>query len=127
MAFTLEQLDHVVLTVANIHATTDFYAEVLGMEIVTFNGRTALKFGDQKINLNQRGHEFEPKAARPTPGSTDFCFITLTPLEEVVEYLKLLKIHIEEGPVERIGAVGKLVSVYIRDPDQNLIEISNYL
>jgi catechol 2,3-dioxygenase-like lactoylglutathione lyase family enzyme len=127
MAFTLEQLDHIVLTVANIHATTDLYIEVLGMEIVTFNGRTALKFGDQKINLHQRGHEFEPKACRPTPGSADLCFITLTPMEEVIEYLNVLKVHIEEGPVERTGAVGKLISVYIRDPDQNLIEISNYV
>ena len=127
MAFTLEQLDHIVLTVANIHATTDFYTEVLGMDIVTFNGRTSLKFGEQKINLHQRGHEFEPKACRPTPGSADLCFVTLTPMEEVVEYLNLLKVHIEEGPVERTGAVGKLMSVYIRDPDQNLIEISNYV
>ena len=127
MAFTLEQLDHLVLTVANIHATADFYSEVLGMDIVTFNGRTALRFGDQKINLHQRGHEFEPKACRPTPGSADLCFITLTPMEEVVDYLNLLKVHVEAGPVERTGAVGKLLSIYIRDPDQNLIEISNYI
>ena len=127
MAFTLEQLDHIVLTVANIHATTDFYSEVLGMDIITFEGRTALRFGDQKINLHQRGHEFEPKACRPTPGSGDLCFVTLTPLEEVVSYLGELRVHIEEGPVERTGAVGKLRSVYIRDPDQNLIEISNYV
>jgi len=127
MAFSVEQLDHIVLTVANIHATTDFYSEVLGMDIVTFNGRTALKFGDQKINLHQRGHEFKPNACRPTPGSADLCFVTLTPMEEVIEYLDALKVHIEEGPVERTGAVGKLRSLYIRDPDQNLIEISNYL
>jgi len=97
------------------------------MDIVTFSGRTALKFGDQKINLHQRGHEFEPKTCRPTPGSADLCFITLTPMEEVVDYLNVLKVHIEEGPVECTGAVGKLISVYIRDPDQNLIEISNYV
>ena len=127
MAFTLEQLDHIVLTVGNIHATTDFYTEVLGMDMVTFEGRTALRFGDQKINLHQRGHEFSPRAAHPMAGSGDLCFITLTPLEEVVSYLGDLKVHIEEGPVERIGAVGKLRSVYIRDPDQNLIEISNYV
>lgn len=127
MAFTLEQLDHIVLTVANIHATTDFYTEVLGMDLVTFQGRTALRFGDQKINLHQRGHEFNPKAAHPMPGAGDLCFITLTPLEEVISYLSELKVHIEEGPVERIGAVGKLRSIYIRDPDQNLIEISNYV
>jgi catechol 2,3-dioxygenase-like lactoylglutathione lyase family enzyme len=127
MAFTVEQLDHIVLTVANIHATTDFYTEVLGMDIITFNGRTALRFGDQKINLHQRGHEFNPKAAHAMPGSADLCFITLTPLEEVTEYLNALKIHVEEGPVERVGAVGKLRSIYIRDPDQNLIELSNYI
>jgi catechol 2,3-dioxygenase-like lactoylglutathione lyase family enzyme len=127
MAFTVEQLDHIVLTVANIHATTDFYTEVLGMDQITSDGRTALRFGDQKINLHQRGHEFNPKACRPTPGSADLCFVTLTPMEEVIEYLDALKVHIEEGPVERTGAVGKLRSVYIRDPDQNLVEISNYI
>ncbi len=127
MAFTLEQLDHIVLTVANIHATTDFYTEVLGMDIVTFEGRTALRFGDQKINLHQRGHEFQPRAAQPTPGSADLCFVTLTPMDEVVSYLTELKVHVEVGPVERTGAVGKLLSIYIRDPDKNLIEISNYI
>jgi len=127
MAFTLEQLDHIVLTVANIHATTDFYTEVLGMDIVTFEGRTALRFGDQKINLHQRGHEFQPRAAQPTPGSADLCFVSLTPMEEVVSYLTDLKVHVEVGPVERTGAVGKLLSIYIRDPDKNLIEISNYI
>ena len=127
MAFTIEQLDHVVLTVAKIDATIDFYTEVLGMDEVKFEGRKALRFGDQKINLHQRGHEFSPKAAHPTPGSGDLCFITLTPLEEVIEYLNQLRVHIEEGPVERTGAVGKLRSIYIRDPDHNLVEISNYL
>ncbi len=127
MAFTVEQLDHIVLTVANIHATADFYAEVLGMDQINFDGRTALRFGDQKINLHQRGHEFNPKAAHPMPGSADLCFVTLTPLEEVMDYLKELRVHIEEGPIERTGAVGKLRSIYIRDPDQNLIEISNYM
>ena len=127
MAFTIEQLDHIVLTVAKIDATIDFYTEVLGMDTVTFEGRKALLFGDQKINLHQRGHEFSPKAAHPTPGSADLCFITLTPLEEVIEYLNQLRVHIEEGPVERTGAVGKLRSIYIRDPDHNLVEISNYL
>jgi len=127
MAFTLEQLDHVVLTVKDIHATTDFYTEVLGMDIVTFEGRTALRFGEQKINLHQRGHEFQPRACHPMPGSADLCFITLTPMEEVISYLTELRVHIEVGPVERTGAVGKLLSIYIRDPDQNLIEISNYI
>src|SRR5580692_5291439 len=127
MAFNLEQIDHIVLTVANIHAPIDFYTEVLGMDVATFDGRTALRFGDQKINLHQRGHEFSPRAAHAMPGSGDLCFITLTPLEEVVSYLGELRVHIEEGPVERTGAVGKLRSIYIRDPDQNLIEISNYV
>jgi catechol 2,3-dioxygenase-like lactoylglutathione lyase family enzyme len=127
MAFTIEQIDHVVLTVANIDATIDFYTEVLSMDVIKFEGRKALKFGDQKINLHQRGHEFNPKAAHPTPGSADLCFITLTPMDNVIEYLAVLRVHIEEGPVERTGAVGKLRSIYIRDPDHNLVEISNYL
>ena len=127
MAFVLEQLDHLVLTVANIDATIDFYTEALGMEVVTFNGRKALAFGIQRINLHQRGHEFNPKAAHPTPGSADLCFLTTTPLEQVVEYLSEQKIHIEEGPLERDGAIGMLKSIYIRDPDRNLIEISNIL
>ncbi len=127
MPFAIEQLDHLVLTVANLDATIDFYTETLGMDVVAFEGRKALKFGEQKINLHQRGHEINPKAAHPTPGSGDLCFITLTPLDEVMEYLAQLRVHIEEGPVDRTGAVGKLRSVYIRDPDHNLVEISNYV
>ncbi len=125
MAFVLEQLDHVVLTVANIDATVDFYTEVLGMELVTFDGRKALAFGIQRINLHHRGHEFNPKAAHPTPGSADLCFITTTPLDDVIEYLTSQRIHVEEGPVDRTGAIGDLKSIYLRDPDRNLIEISN--
>ena len=127
MAFSIETLDHLVLTVANIDAATDFYTEVLSMDLVTFNGRKALAFGEQRLNLHQRGHEYEPKAAHPLPGSADLCFITSTPIEEVIEYLKALRIHIELGPVERTGALSQLRSVYIRDPDHNLIEISNYI
>ena len=127
MAFTIEQIDHVVLTVANLDATIDFYTEVLSMDVIKFEGRKALRFGDQKINLHQRGHEFNPKAQHPTPGSADLCFVSLTPMEEVVSYLTDLKVHVEVGPVERTGAVGKLLSIYIRDPDKNLIEISNYI
>ncbi|HEX4022337.1 MAG TPA: VOC family protein [Acidobacteriaceae bacterium] len=127
MAFELEHLDHLVLTVTNIDATVDFYTEVLGMDMVTFEGRKALTFGMQKINLHQRGHEFNPKAAHPMPGSSDLCFITTTLLDEVILYLNEQRVHIEEGPVDRTGALGKLRSIYLRDPDQNLIEISNYV
>jgi catechol 2,3-dioxygenase-like lactoylglutathione lyase family enzyme len=127
MAFTVDTLDHFVLTVASLDATVDFYTEVLGMEAVTSEGRRALAFGLQKINLHQRGHEFSPHAGRPTPGSGDLCFITETPLEEVIGYLKLLSVRIEDGPVERTGAMGKIRSVYLRDPDQNLIEVGNYV
>lgn len=125
MAFVLEHLDHLVLTVANIDATIDFYTEALGMDAVTFEGRKALAFGIQRLNLHQRGHEFNPKAAHPTPGSADLCFLTNTPLDEVIAYLTEQRIHIEEGPVERTGAIGKLRSIYLRDPDRNLVEISN--
>lgn len=127
MAFTLDRLDHLVLTVSDISASTDFYTKALGMEAVTFGERKALKFGRQKINLHQRGHEFAPKAGHPTPGSGDLCFIAREPLEKVMFHLSGLSIPIEEGPVERTGALGKLRSVYIRDPDENLIELSNYI
>ena len=127
MAFTLEQLDHLVLTVANIDATVDFYTEALGMDLIASEGHKALTFGMQQINLQQRGHESNPKAAHPTPGSSDLCFITATPLKDVIEYLTSQRVHLEEGPVERAGTLGKILSVYLRDPDRNLIEISNYL
>jgi catechol 2,3-dioxygenase-like lactoylglutathione lyase family enzyme len=118
-------LDHLVLTVRCIEATCAFYAGVLGMEVVTFGeGRKALAFGSQKINLHERGKEFEPKAAQPTPGSADLCFLTDAPLSEVIEHLNSLGVPILEGPVARTGAVGPLRSVYFRDPDANLIEVS---
>jgi len=123
----LDRLDHLVLTVRNIETTCTFYANVLGMEVVTFeNGRKALSFGSQKINLHEAGKEFEPKASRPTPGSADLCFTTTTPIDEVVKRLELSKIRILEGPVKRTGALGQMISVYFRDPDLNLIEVSNY-
>jgi catechol 2,3-dioxygenase-like lactoylglutathione lyase family enzyme len=122
----IDHLDHLVLTVASIEATCDFYARALGMQVETFgHGRTALRFGEEKINLHQAGREFEPKALRPTPGSADLCFIAATPLAEVVAHLDSLGIAIEEGPVPRTGATGPIRSVYLRDPDANLIEISN--
>ncbi|OAN43984.1 glyoxalase [Paramagnetospirillum marisnigri] len=124
----IDHLDHLVLTVASIEKTTVFYADVLGMVVETFGGgRTALRFGNQKINLHQAGQEFEPKAKAPTPGSGDLCFITTTKLEDVIAHLARLAIPIEQGPVERTGATGRIRSVYIRDPDANLIEISNPL
>ncbi|MCU4442355.1 VOC family protein [Acinetobacter pittii] len=124
----ISHLDHLVLTVSNIESTCHFYQTVLGFEVITFKGdRKALKFGNQKINLHQQGNEFEPKALQPTPGSADLCFISDTPISEVVAHLNQLNIQIEEGPIERTGAMHPILSVYIRDPDQNLIEISNIL
>jgi catechol 2,3-dioxygenase-like lactoylglutathione lyase family enzyme len=127
MGFVIDHLDHLVLTVADLDATVAFYTSALGMELVTFGNRKALRFGEQKINLHQAGKEFEPKAEHPTPGSGDLCFITKTPLEDVISHLKATRCAIELGPVERTGAVGEMRSIYIRDPDLNLIEISNYL
>jgi len=124
----IDALDHVVLTVKDIDATCDFYTRVLGMEVVTFGqGRKALTFGAQKFNLHQAGKEFEPKASRPTPGSIDLCLITSTPLTEAIGHLMACGVNIEEGPVPRTGARGPITSVYFRDPDLNLIEVSNYL
>lgn len=125
----IDRLDHLVLTVADIERTCDFYSRVLGFEVVSFGplGRKALNFGRQKINLHQAGKEFEPKALVPTPGSADLCFIAATPLEDVIRELAAAGVAIEEGPVQRTGASGPILSVYVRDPDRNLIEISNYL
>jgi len=123
----IERIDHLVLTVRDIPATCDFYSRVLGMQVVTFGDRKALQFGRQKINLHERGKEFEPKALRPTPGSGDLCFITEVPLPQVVDHIRSCGIQIIEGPVRRTGAVGPMESIYIRDPDGNLIEVSNYL
>lgn len=123
----LDSLDHLVLTVRSVETTCKFYSDILGMNVVTFgNGRKALAFGSQKINLHEAGKEFEPKAYRPTPGSADLCFIAETPVNEVVRHLESSKVKIIEGPVKRTGALGQMTSVYFRDPDLNLIEISNY-
>lgn len=124
----ITRLDHLVLTVESIEKTCDFYGRILGFEVITFLGdRRALKFGQQKINLHQVGHEFEPKALTPKAGSGDLCFIAETPVDQVIAELRAAQVEIELGPVERTGAIGKIRSVYLRDPDQNLIEISNYL
>jgi catechol 2,3-dioxygenase-like lactoylglutathione lyase family enzyme len=123
----IARLDHLVLTVADIDRTCAFYARVLGMEAVTFGeGRTALRFGQQKINLHPADKIPGLVAARPTPGSGDLCFITATPLAEVVAHLRECGVPIVAGPGPRAGAIGTIQSVYIRDPDENLIEISNY-
>ena len=122
----LRSIDHLVLTVADIDATCAFYERVLGMEVITFGqGRKALKFGHQKINLHQAGREFEPKAQRPVPGSADLCLIADTAVADVITHLQACGIPILEGPVERTGATGPIISVYFRDPDGNLIEIAN--
>lgn len=124
---SIDHLDHLVLTVKDIEATIDFYSRVLGMQPETFgDGRKALKFGKQKINLHQVGREFEPKAARPTSGSADLCFISQVPMPIIIEALEKEGVPIELGPVERTGATGSIQSVYLRDPDGNLLEISNY-
>ncbi|WP_122047027.1 VOC family protein [Vibrio atlanticus] len=123
----ISHLDHLVLTVKDLQVTVDFYQRVLGMKPIEFGeGRLALSFGTQKINLHLSGSEFEPKARRVQVGSADLCFVTNTPMAQVVEYIKSQGVAIEEGPVLRTGAIGKIVSVYIRDPDGNLIELSNY-
>ena len=124
----ISHLDHLVLTVADIETTCQFYQSALNFEVITFGeNRKALRFGTQKINLHQVGKEFEPKALRPTVGSADLCFVAETPLDEVIAHLQNRNINIIEGPIQRTGATGKILSVYLRDPDQNLIEISNYL
>ncbi|CAK2493644.1 Virulence protein STM3117 [Vibrio crassostreae] len=123
----ISHLDHLVLTVKDLTVTVDFYQRVLGMKPIQFGeGRLALSFGNQKINLHQLGNEFEPKAKRVQAGSADLCFITNTRMAEVIEHIKANEIEIEDGPVPRTGATGKIVSVYVRDPDGNLIEVSNY-
>ncbi|PSB07416.1 VOC family virulence protein [Pleurocapsa sp. CCALA 161] len=118
----ISSIDHLVLTVSNLQVTSQFYHRVLGMEVVTFgNNRYALKFGEQKINLHQLGQEFEPKA-----GSADLCLITQVPLKQVIEHFNDCGVPIILGPISRTGANGTIESVYIRDPEQNLLEIANY-
>jgi catechol 2,3-dioxygenase-like lactoylglutathione lyase family enzyme len=128
MPVRIDRIDHVVMTVRDVDATCDFYSRVLGMRVVTFaGGRKALAFGTQKINLHQAGREFEPKAARPTPGSVDLCLITTSTLADVAAQLAACNVAILEGPVDRTGATGPIRSIYFRDPDSNLIEVSTYV
>ncbi|HKY49767.1 MAG TPA: VOC family protein [Candidatus Limnocylindria bacterium] len=122
----VSRIDHVVLTVADLDRTLSFYQRVLGMTPVTFGeGRRALAFGDQKLNLHQAGREFEPRARRPTPGAVDICFTTDVPLDEVAAHLRAENVDIELGPVAKIGARTALRSLYFRDPDGNLVEVAN--
>ena len=124
----ISRIDHIALTVKSIDVTADFYQRTLGMEVVTFDeGRKALSFGGQKFNLHEAGKEFEPKANKPTPGSIDICLITETPINEVTHELQLAGVSLIEGPVRRTGASGPIISIYLRDPDLNLIEVSNYI
>jgi len=123
----IDRIDHVVMTVRDLDVTCDFYARVLGMRVVTFaGGRKALAFGRQKINLHVAGREFEPKADHPQPGSLDLCLITTSTLDEVQARLTECGVRIIEGPVAKTGATGPIRSVYFRDPDANLIEVSTY-
>ena len=123
----IDRIDHIVLTAFDIERTIDFYSRVMGMEPITFaGGRRGLAFGRQKINLHQAGREFEPKALKPVPGSLDLCFITESPLDDVIVRLKANAVVIVDGPVPKTGALGPMMSVYFRDPDGNLIEVSNY-
>ena len=120
----IASLDHLVLTIADIDATVAFY-ERLGMQGETFgDGRRALRFGEQKINLHQAGSEFEPYALRPVPGSADLCFLVEGSLDDVARVLADANVPIELGPVERLGAVGSIESLYVRDPDGNLVELA---
>lgn len=124
----INKLDHLVLTVRDITVTSSFYSKVIGMNAEkTDQGRHALHFGTSKINLHQLGAEFTPHAKRPTPGSADLCFLTERPIDRIIEHLKEHHVPIEEGPVQRIGASGPLLSIYFRDPDGNLLEIANAL
>ena len=124
---TVDSLDHLVLTVADIDRASVFYEAVLGMRHVESEGRHALHFGSQKINLHQADHTFEPKARHPTPGSADLCFLTAMPIPDVLTHLARCDVPVVEGPVARTGATGRLLSVYVRDHDENLIEISNLM
>lgn len=122
------RIDHLVLTVADIDRTVDFYTRILGMEKIEFaQGRIALACGEQKINLHQLGNEFEPRAGHVRAGSADLCLIIDTPIEQAIEHIQQHGVDLIAGPVSRSGAKGKIISAYLRDPDGNLLEVSNYI
>lgn len=123
----VDRLDHLVLTVKSMERTCEFYERVLGMEVVRYgHGRVGLRFGDQRINVHEVGKEFAPNAARPTPGSGDVCFVTRRSLGDWIDHATACGVPIVEGPVRRTGTLGPMESIYVRDPDGNLIEIANY-
>ncbi len=123
----IDRIDHIVLTVRDIENSIKFYTEILGMALKEFKpGRFSLHFGNQKINLHESGNEFDPKADKPTPGSADLCFIANEDINIIVKELKKKRVNIIEGPVKRTGAIGKITSIYFRDPDNNLVEVSEY-
>ena len=123
----INRIDHLVLTVADIQRICEFYTKVLGMELEKFaDGRLALKFGNQKLNLHQLNQEFKPHALKPTPGSVDLCLIVNNSIADTISHLQTYQVEIIEGPASRTGAMGKITSIYIRDPDRNLIELSKY-
>ncbi len=122
----VDRLDHLVLTVRSVQATCEFYTRVLGLEVITFgDDRKALRFGKQKINLHEAGNELEPKALAPTPGAGDFCFIITTPLEAAIEQIQSCGVAVIAGPIMRTGAISSIRSIYLRDPDGNLIELAS--
>jgi catechol 2,3-dioxygenase-like lactoylglutathione lyase family enzyme len=124
----IDRIDHLVLTVANIGRSVEFYTRALGMKKIEFGeGRIALGFGRHKINLHQQGNEFKPNAQNAVAGSADLCFVVATPIEEALAELQRQEVDVIEGPLERSGATGRIVSIYLRDPDGNLLELSNYL
>ena len=128
MRFGIDRLDHFVLTCRDLETTAAWYQRVLGMQRETFaENRTALRFGNQKINLHQQGNEIKPNAAAAAPGTADLCFVTSVPTDDVVAHLRICGIAIEYGPVRQSGAVGPMNSVYCRDPDGNLIEMATYI
>ena len=123
----IDRLDHLVLTVASVDASVEFYTQVLGFVKMTLGGgRTGLSFGSQKINLHPVGSAIEPRAMRPTRGSADLCFVTAAPIERVIAHLSVCGVAIVKGPARRTGALGSMTSVYFRDPDGNLVEVASY-